>query len=133
MAIHRLIAASVRFGTLLLALVAPLSQCSGRDLLTCRWRRFGVPDFVDLSLTALHDRYASRRARPSDVIAAIYDRIEAGSAQPSWIHVRPRGDALLACAEIEARRGAGEQLPLYGVPFGVKDNIDVAGMPTTVA
>ena len=92
-----------------------------------------MPDFVDLSLTALHDRYDSRRARPSDVVAAIYHRIEAGSAQPSWIHVRPHEDALRACAEIEARRGAGEPLPLYGVPFGVKDNIDVAGMPTTVA
>ena len=92
-----------------------------------------MPDFIDLSLTALHDRYASRRARPSDVVAAIYDRIEAGSIQPNWIHLRPRADALLASAEIEARRGAGMPLPLYGVPFGAKDNIDVAGMPTTVA
>ena len=36
----------------------------------------------------------------SDVVAAIYDRIEAGSIQPNWIHLRPRADALLACAEM---------------------------------
>ena len=32
---------------------------------------------------------------------------------------------------IERRSGAREILPLYGVPFAVKDNIDVAGYPTT--
>ena len=47
--------------------------------------------------------------------------------------LRPRDEALAACADVERRRAAGETLPLYGVPFGVKDNIDVAGMPTTAA
>lgn len=43
------------------------------------------------------------------------------------------GEAL-AEAEALARRAArGELLPLLGVPFGVKDNIDVADMPTTAA
>ena len=88
----------------------------------------GLPD---LSLTALDRIYASGRMLPRDLVAALHDRI--GSGRPDWIFLRPRDDALDSCAKIEARRAAGEPLALYGVPFGVKDNIDVAGMPTTAA
>ena len=95
-------------------------------------RAQALRDLSDLSLTTLHQLYASGRARPRDVIAAIYDRI-GNAVGPGWIHLQAREEALRACAEIEARRAAGEALALYGVPFGVKDNIDVAGMPTTVA
>jgi allophanate hydrolase len=90
-----------------------------------------VRAFADLSLTALHHIYASGRARPSDVVTALLDRI--GDGRPDWIHLQGRDDALDSCADVERRRAAGETLPLYGVPFGVKDNIDVAGMPTTAA
>jgi len=86
---------------------------------------------ADLSVQVLERIYASGRTKPRDVVAAIYDRI--GSGRPEWIYQRPRVEALEACAAVEQRRVSGEPLPLYGIPFGVKDNIDVAGMPTTAA
>jgi allophanate hydrolase len=92
----------------------------------------GSPDFSDLSLTTLDRLYASGRVRPRDVIAAIYDRI-GNAVRPGWIFLRAREEALRACTEVEARQAAGESFALYGIPFGVKDNIDVAGMPTTAA
>jgi allophanate hydrolase len=94
-------------------------------------RRLSVRALPDLSITALDRIYASGRMTSRDLVSALYDRI--GSHGPEWIFLRPRKDALAACADVEARRAAGEPLALYGVPFGVKDNIDVAGMPTTAA
>jgi allophanate hydrolase len=60
---------------------------------------------------------------------AAYDAV-----QPQiWIS-RTSPEALLEAARaIDARVAGGEQLPLAGVPFAVKDNIDVAGFETTAA
>ena len=69
------------------------------------------------------------------VMRETLDRIAAYDAvQPQiWIS-RPLPQALLAAAQaVDARVAAGEDLPLAGVPFAVKDNIDVAGLATTAA
>ncbi len=69
------------------------------------------------------------------VIEDTITRIAAYDAhQPQvWI-ARADPDALRAAARaVDARVAAGEHLPLAGVPFAAKDNIDVAGMETTAA
>jgi allophanate hydrolase len=75
------------------------------------------------------------RSSAEAMAQATLDRISAYDAVQAhaWIE-RPRPDAILARArEVDARIAAGEILPLAGVPFAVKDNIDVAGVPTTAA
>lgn len=67
------------------------------------------------------------------VVQETLARLEAYDAvQPEiWISRAAPADMLAAAREVDARIGAGEQLPLAGVPFAVKDNIDVAGFETT--
>ncbi|MBA4353090.1 MAG: allophanate hydrolase [Novosphingobium sp.] len=60
---------------------------------------------------------------------AAYDLV-----QPQiWISRATREEMIEAAHAVDARLAAGEVLPLAGVPFAVKDNIDVAGFETTAA
>jgi allophanate hydrolase len=62
-------------------------------------------------------------------IASIYDAIAAEPLLPIWISLVPREQALARAAALE--REPATSKPLYGVPFAIKDNIDLAGLPTT--
>ena len=51
-------------------------------------------------------------------------------AEPVWISLVPREKALARARKLE-RDPVASVRPLYGVPFAIKDNIDLAGLPTT--
>ena len=84
-----------------------------------------------MDIATLHAAYADGTQTPAEVLNAIYDRIEAEGLRPVWISLVPREEAL-ARAESLANEDRSK-LPLFGIPFAVKDNIDVAGMQTTAA
>jgi allophanate hydrolase len=75
----------------------------------------------------------SRGLNPNAVVSAIYDRIADRGEDKVWIHIRTKDAVLKDVEKINQRKQAGEYLPLYGVPFAIKDNIDAAGLPTTAA
>ena len=66
---------------------------------------------------------------------AALDRITAYDAvQPqAWIARFAEDEVLAAAANVDRRLDAGESLPLAGLTFAVKDNIDLAGLSTTAA
>lgn len=84
-----------------------------------------------LDLATLRERYQSGNLRPSQTVAGVLDRIERRGDDKVWIHLLPRAELEARALEIEQRGPA--ELPLYGIPFAIKDNIDVAGHPTTAA
>ncbi|HVW46090.1 MAG TPA: allophanate hydrolase [Solirubrobacterales bacterium] len=66
-------------------------------------------------------------------VRAAYEAIAAAARPEVWITLRGEAAVLADAEAIDARVAAGEDLPLAGRTFAVKDNIDVAGLPTTAA
>ena len=78
------------------------------------------------------DWHAGGSGSPTKTAARVADAIASRGDDGTWLSVVPRDQLLAAAGEIEKRPGA-RTLPLYGVPFGVKDSIDVEGVPTTLS
>lgn len=98
-----------------------------------RVMRGAAPEAEALRISRLRAAYSSDARAPSDTVRAVCERIAARGEDGVWIHVEPRDKLSARARELEARGPDARELPLYGVPFAVKDNIDVAGVPTTAA
>ncbi|MBT3331611.1 MAG: allophanate hydrolase, partial [Rhodospirillaceae bacterium] len=87
---------------------------------------------LSLDIMSLQQAYTMKSVTPSQVVEKIYDRIEARGEDGVWISVVPRESALQRAHDLTTlEEPAKKKLPLFGLPFSVKDCIDVADMPTT--
>lgn len=86
---------------------------------------------MSLEIAALTKAYADGSLTPEAVLDEVYARIDQRGERPVWIHLLQRTEAGMQLAAARARKAQGADLPLFGIPFAVKDNIDVAGLPTT--
>jgi allophanate hydrolase len=76
--------------------------------------------------------YQQGRLRPEDVAEAILERAERWSGANIWITPPAQMLVLSEARNVAERfRGASSLPPLYGLPFAIKDNIDLAGFDTT--
>ncbi|MCH9639025.1 MAG: allophanate hydrolase [Betaproteobacteria bacterium] len=82
------------------------------------------------NIPCLLQRYASGELKPSQVVRAVHAQI-LNDDDHIWIHKLSLESLLRYAHAVEAKAMAA--LPLYGIPFAIKDNIDLAGVPTTVA
>ncbi|WP_433576217.1 allophanate hydrolase [Nocardia brasiliensis] len=69
--------------------------------------------------------------RPTERVRAAYARIAEVDRPEVWITLRDPAEVDADAVAIEAKLTAGARLPLAGLLVAVKDNIDVAGLPTT--
>lgn len=84
-------------------------------------------------IAGLRAGYRSGDFTPLDVAAESLRRIAAYSDPAVWIARVAQADVMARARALAADPSLVERLPLYGVPFAVKDNIDCAGLPTTAA
>lgn len=91
-----------------------------------------VVDLQTLSfdIQTLSQALQSRAVTPIHVVHEVLRRI-GSDTHNAWIAVHEH-DTLEAMAQALMAQGP-EGKPLYGLPFAVKDNIDLAGLPTTAA
>src|ERR1700761_300191 len=85
-----------------------------------------------MDISSLEGAYNGGTLTPCAVVEEIYDSIQRSGTQPVWITLVERGENLARAQALEVDLAA-RSLPLYGIPFAVKDNFDVAGLPTTAA
>jgi len=78
-----------------------------------------------MRVAALRAAYAAGITSAEAVVGDVFERIAAAGERPAWISLASRDEALERAAAVDP------ELPLAGIPFAVKDNIDVAGWPTT--
>jgi allophanate hydrolase len=84
---------------------------------------------MNLTIAHLQAQYREGSLRPVDLVRQLDAEIGDANSHNIWIR-RLTLDEMLAYAEnLEGKDPA--KLPLYGIPFAIKDNIDLAGVPTT--
>jgi allophanate hydrolase len=90
---------------------------------------------LSLDINTLSQLYATGGLSPVELVRIIYQRINHQSNNPIWITLLPEEEVVKAAYALEevCRIKGIENLPLFGIPFAVKDNIDIAGLPTTAA
>ena len=84
----------------------------------------------DLSPAVLLPQYRAGMLRPTDVVEMVLGRIRDYDDAAIWTSLLPE-ERILAIARKLEQHPDPESLPLFGLPFSIKDNIDLADAPTT--
>ncbi len=86
---------------------------------------------TSFTIDALLNGYRAGQFTPQQIVDEALARIAAAKRRNVWITLLTREQIL---AYVQALQGKSpDSLPLYGVPFAIKDNIDLVGVPTTAA
>jgi amidase len=82
------------------------------------------------TLTDLLYQLATRRVTSAELVRRSLHAIDASQSTLNAFRVVLTESALADAAAADRRRAAGDTAPLLGIPIAVKDDVDVAGVPT---
>jgi allophanate hydrolase len=93
------------------------------------------PEHGSLDFATVRHLYHSRHISPQELIPLLFRRIHASPDPNVFITLLDEAEVRARFKRIQdaARDKSSARFPLFGIPFVVKDNIDVAGIPTTAA
>jgi allophanate hydrolase len=103
----------------------------GNSILAHKKRRLTAECMVPETVASIVSAHRAGTVTPEQTVARSFERIRAHGDAAIFISLREQGEALAEARRLAANGPVGR--PLYGVPVAVKDNIDVAGLPTTAA
>lgn len=86
---------------------------------------------MDLSIAGLRQAYLRGALTPTELVQQLSKVLHQEDEHFIWIRRLSLDEMLVYAQALEGK--SPESLPLYGIPFAIKDNIDLAGIPTTAA
>ncbi len=90
-----------------------------------------MPNDHRLLIADLRSGYRAQRFTPAEIMTRLMERAGATDDRRIWTSRLSRDQVMSHVRALHGR--SPDELPLYGIPFVVKDNIDLAGTATTAA
>lgn len=84
---------------------------------------------MNLNIKDLRAKYLSGEITLKEVVSSIFEKIEQTKDYNIWIYTLNEEELIPYLKNLENKNP--KDLPLYGIPFAIKDNIDLVGIPTT--
>ncbi len=84
---------------------------------------------MNLNIKELRAKYLSGETTIKEVVSSILEKIEQTKDYNIWIYTLNEEELSFYIKNLENKNP--KDFPLYGIPFAIKDNIDLVGIPTT--